>query len=74
MHGLLVELALVDGVVVYQFLCSCGGSSLAEGSLVCEKFCDFAEHGLVEVGVECFALVDGVFAAPGEDVVVGAVE
>ena len=57
-----------------MLLSSCGGGSLAEGSLVCEKFCDFAEHGLVEVGVECFALVDGVFAALGEDVVVGAVE
>ena len=59
MHGLLVVLVLVDSVVVYQFLCSCSGSSLAEVGLVCVVFGDSVEHGLVEIEVECFALVDG---------------
>ena len=74
MHGLLVVLVLVDSVVVYRFLCGRGGSSFAEGSLVCIEFGDSAEHGLVEVGVECFALADSVFATLCEGMVVGAVE
>ena len=74
MHGLLVVLVLADSVVVYRFLYGRGGGLLAEGSLVCIEFSDFAEHGLVEVGVECFVLADGVFAALCEGMVVSAVK